>query len=231
MAAWLPIALMIGGALANEQAERKVEKERNNRALAERLRQQKMGQEADAVLRASLAEQERPAVEQEQRVAEAGREQKYAQAAQPSDQEFIATPSAPVEVKSELAARMADAMARGRQQAAALARLGGRSDAQMQGGIALGRSAQDLNRIGNTSRSSSAILPYELQAANSKGEGWRTVADLFNLGSAVTGMYGMTAAPAASSVTATNTGLSGARTVGSMYPVFQRAYGLAGARR
>jgi len=196
MAAWLPIALMVGGALANQQAERRVEKERNNKALSERLRQKKMGEEADATLRESLAQQERPAVEQDQRMAEAKREQKYAQVATPADQEFVSTPSAPVEVKSELAARVADALKRGRQQSAALAKLGGRSDAQMQGGINLGRSAQTLDSIGNRSRSSSAILPFELQDANRKGQGWRTIADLFNTGAMVSGMYGMTTAPA-----------------------------------
>lgn len=196
MAVWLPIALMVGGALANQQAERRVEKERDRKARAERLRQKVMGDQADAKLRESLAEQERPAVEQEQRVAEASREQKYAEAAAPSDQEYQATPSAPVEVKSELAARLSDALKRGRQQATALAKLGGRSDAQMQGAFSLGRSAQELDSLGNRSRSSSAILPYELQDANRKGEGWRTIADLFNLGATATGMYGMTQAPA-----------------------------------
>ena len=84
------------------------------------------------------------------------------------------------------------ALRQGRQQSQALAKLGGRSDAQLQGQIGLGRSAQELNRIGGQSRASSAILPYELNDANRKGQDWRMIADLFNTGSMAAGMYGMT---------------------------------------
>jgi hypothetical protein len=185
------IAMMIGAYLANEQAQQEVSDARNQRSLAETINQQKLGKEADARMRESLAQQERPVVEQNQAADTAIRQQKYDQQPTAASDAFIANPSAPKEVKSEIAARMVDAMRRGRQQSQALARLGGTSDAQFTGQTGLLRSGQDLNRIGGMSRASSAILPYELQDANRAGEGWRTVSDLFNIGSMGYGLYNM----------------------------------------
>lgn len=192
--ALIPIALMIGGFLANQQAQKEVNDERDQKLRDERLRQQRLGQEADARLRDTISKQERPAIERDQQVAQASREQKYA-AAGPADTGYVANPSAPTEVKSEMAARLGDALRRGRAQSQALAKLGARGDQQLGSGITLGRSAQDLNSIGGQSRASSSILPFELQDANAKGQDWRTIADLFNAGSFATGMYGMGTAP------------------------------------
>lgn len=191
----LPIALLFAGMAANRAANRKVSDERSRLSRLQQIRDQESGQQADAVLRESLAAQERPAVEQNQRVAEASREQKYAAAAPASGSEFAATPSAPKEVKSEIAARMVDALRRGRQQSKALAKLGANSDASLDSQIGLGRSGQELTSIGNRSRASSAILPYELAGAESKGEGLRTIGDIFNLASFGTGLYGMSKPP------------------------------------
>lgn len=193
--ALLPLALMFGGYLANEQATRKVKSARNDRFAEELDRQKALGDQSQARLREAIAGQERPAVEQDASQAAAVREQKYAAVA-PSGEGYVANPSAPTEVKSEIASRMVDALRKGRQQSQALAKLGGRSDAQLGGQIDLGRSAGDINSIGRQSRASSAILPYELQDANAEGEDWSTIADLFNLASMGTGMYGMTQAPA-----------------------------------
>lgn len=192
----LPIALLIGSYLANQEAQGQVSDARNSRLRDEGLRQKALGAEADARLRETLAAQQRPAMEQDQRVAEASREQKYATAAPTTaDTGYVTAPSAPKEVKSELAARMVDAIRRGRQQSQALATLGATSDATANSQIGLARSAQDLNLIGGRSRASSAILPYELSDANRKGQGARTVADLFNVASLGTGLYGMANPP------------------------------------
>src|SRR3990167_7556722 len=114
----LPIAAMLMGSLASDQANKQVERERNNKLMAERMRQQALSQEAQARLNQSLETQSRPNMEQEARVEGAKREAKYAAAA-PSDAAYITNPSAPTEVKSEMAARLVDALQRGRQQSAA----------------------------------------------------------------------------------------------------------------
>lgn len=192
----LPIGLLVAGMLANDQANRAVEKERQRRIQAENLRQRQLGSEADARLRQELETQSRPAVEAEKQQAVAGREAKYEQALPSAEvAAYQTTPTAPKEVKSEIARSMVAAIQRGRQQGKALAKLGGQGDANFAGAVDLTRGAQDLNRIGGQSRASSAILPYELQDANSKGEGWRTIGDVANLASMAYGLYGMTSAP------------------------------------
>ncbi len=196
MPIWLPIALMIGSALANQQAVRRVEKERGALAAAESARQAGLGEEARARLAQVLQSQERPAIDQAIAEGTAERERKF-EAAVPPDaaEEYIVNPSAPKEVRSEMAREMVDALSRGRQRAAALAKLGGRSDAEFGTKVALTRSGQDLGRIGGFSRGSANVLPVELQGAANKGENWRRLADLFSLGATATGLYGMTQVP------------------------------------
>ncbi len=197
MPAWLPIALMIASAAANKKAQSRVQDERGRRSSLERLRQAQLGEEADRTMRDVLASQERPQIDLNRAQAADIREGKYNAAAPPPSAagEYIVNPSAPQEVRTEMADSMVRALDRGRQQAKSLAKLGGRSDAAFGTNVALGRSAQNLNRIGEFSRGSSRVLPYELEAANYKGENWRTIADLFQLGSMASGFYNMSTVP------------------------------------
>lgn len=187
---------MVASMLAQAKANSVVEKERERRMQQEAMRQGQLGDQADARLREELANQTRPAVEDEKAQGVASREAKYEQALPSAEvAAYQTTPTAPKEVKSEIARSMVAAIRRGRQQGKALAKLGGQGDANLAGAISMGRSGQELNSIGNTSRASSAILPHELNAANQKGEGWRTVGDLASIGSMAAGLYGMTATP------------------------------------
>lgn len=199
-AALIPISLLFAGAAANKIAEDRVEAERQRKIRAENLRQQGLGAESDARLREELEAQSRGAVEAEKGQQVAAREAKYEQAlpiASEQEASYQTTPTAPKEVKSEIARNMVAALRRGRQQAKAQARLGGQADANQQGGFSMMRSGQDLDRIGNRSRASSAILPYELQDAYGRGEGWRTVGDIANTAASIYGLYGMTTPPEA----------------------------------
>lgn len=201
MPVWLPIALMIGGALSNYQAERKVNRARESLSQLEAQRQNELGDEARARLAQVLESQSRPSIEQDIEQATSERQRKFAEAVPPdAADEYIVNPSAPQEVRSEMAREMVDALARGRQRAGALAKLGGRSDAALGTNIALTRSGQDLGRIGGFSRGSSAVLPIELQGAYGEGRNWRRIADLFNIGATATGLYGMTTPPAGAAV-------------------------------
>lgn len=197
----LPIAALFGASmLANEIADDRVEAERQRKLQAERLRQRKLQDQADANMRQQLEEQSRPSVEAEQTQQAAQREEKYAEAAPQPDivtASYQTSASAPTEVKSEIARNVVAAMRRGKQQAKAQARLGGMQDANQTGAVDLLRGGQDMRRIGNESRASSQILPYELSDANQKGEGWRTIGDIAGLAAQAYGLYGMMTPPGA----------------------------------
>lgn len=175
---WLPIAAMIASAFANKQAQDAVNSERQSKMNLERQRQSAIGEKVKARMEQELQNQARPQQEQQLEKDVQTREAAYAPAAGTGD--YVASPSAPKEVRSDMAVRMVDALKRGRQQAGALAKLGARSDQAFDNNLALAHSAQDLNTFGGFSRGSSAVLPYELQGANGKGDSWRTVADVAN---------------------------------------------------
>lgn len=194
----IPIALMIGGLLAQQQAQSQVSDARNSKLRDERLRQQQLGQEADTRMRQELETQSRPAVEQEQNKQTQVRQAVYDKATPSVDAataSYLTGPSTPSEVKSDLASHITTAIRRGRATAAAQAKLGGTADASLQGQFDLARGGQDLNAIGSKSRASTNILPYELQNANNAGEGWRTVGDVANLAGMGYGLYGMSMPP------------------------------------
>lgn len=194
----IPIALMVAGLLAKQQAQHEVNQERDAKMGQERLRQQQLGQEADARMRQELETQSRPAVEQRGDQQTQVRQAEYDKSAPSVNAEtasYLTGASTPREVKSDLASHITSAIRRGRATSAAQAKLGGVADAGLQGQYDLARGGQDLNAIGGKSRASSAILPYELQDANLKGEGWRTVGDLADIGAMGYGLYGMTTAP------------------------------------
>lgn len=195
---FIPIALMIGSMIAQRQAQNQVENEREKRMNEERQRQRVLGEQADARMRDELEKQSRPAVEQEQQQQAQQRQTSYDKVAPSVDAttaSYLTGASMPTEVKSDLASHITNAIRRGRATSAAQAKLGGTADADLRGKYDLARGQQDLNAIGNKSRASSAILPYELQDANRAGEGWRTVGDIANIAGMGYGLYSMTTPP------------------------------------
>lgn len=176
---WLPIATMLVAAVANQQAQKKVDKERDLKSQLETQRQSGIGKEVMARMQQELSNQSRP--EQEAKLEQAAqvRERAYTPKDVSTDS-YVVNPSAPTEVRSEMAGRMVDALKRGREDAKSLAKLGARSDVAFGNNVSLAESAADLNQLGGFSRGSSAVLPYELQGANAKGKNWRTVADVAN---------------------------------------------------
>lgn len=194
----IPIALLVAGMLANKQANDAVARERSNKLGQERVRQKELQDQADAAQRQELEQQSRPAIEQDQNQQAAERQAKYDAVAPTVDSataSYAPSASAPTQVKSQLAGAVVDALRRGRRTAVAQAKLGGIGDASQNAGFGLQRGGQELNSIGNRSRSSSNILPFELQDANQAGEGWRTIGDAANLASMGYGLYSMTTPP------------------------------------
>lgn len=174
---WLPLVAMAAQTYATNRANDKVEDDQKLRVALENQRQDSISKEVMARLRQELESQTRP--QQEAKVAQAAdvRERAYAPKDVATDS-YVVNPSAPTEVRSEMASRMVDALQQGRQQAKALARLGGREDVGFGNQVSLTDSAADINMLGGFSRGSSGVLPYELQASHAKGKNWRTVADI-----------------------------------------------------
>jgi hypothetical protein len=81
-------------------------------------------------------------------------------------------------------------VAEGRQQAVAATRIGAYGDLGQSNANLMTNSGLKLGTIGTNSQNDSAILPYELQGAQSKGAGLRTLGDLFNGASMIYGMGG-----------------------------------------
>lgn len=105
---------------------------------------------------------------------------------------------APREVRSELARKIHDAVAAGRDQAKASAALNAEKVLSMDRGIALTQGAGELNRIRAFSQGSSAILPYEQNYAHESVAGTRTASDVAGMLGNAFMLYGLTSgAPAA----------------------------------
>jgi hypothetical protein len=233
--------LTVGSIAANQVAANKVTGARNSRMAAEALRQK--GYQQDANLINAEAQQGQAADQQKQNIAteQVSRERALAPAADVGT-ELPTSGSAPIEVKGAIAEQMADALGKARQQIGAQARLGAYGANQFNNSLALNRAQSDLGTVQNFSQGSSSILPFELEAANQAGSGWRTAADLMRLGGTAAGLYGLTAmAPAAAGASlatpattvpslSSAAGLSGATpmTLGAGVPAVGTAAGFSG---
>ena len=92
---------------------------------------------------------------------------------------FIPTSSsAPKVVQSEIGKRIGAALNEGKEQARRVAQLGAFGDQQFNNRVALGRSRGDLASLGSLDAGSANVLPFALNAANQKGHGARTAADI-----------------------------------------------------
>ena len=192
--------MMAASAHQNKEAQNDVIGARNEKAHGETMRQQKFQGEADQINQGAEALFTREAQDKNLGDRFLTREQ-YIQDAMP-DLGVSGIPisnGAPSTVKSDLGARIADALSYGRNFATSQAKLGSFGANQFDNQLALANSGLKLGQINKFSGNSSGIAGLEMEAANQAGAGKRQLADLFRMGSQATSIYGMgqpaTAAP------------------------------------
>lgn len=192
--ALIAAGMAAAGAASNYAGQSRVAGAREDAARAEGERQKHYQEQASDVIDQNLVKQS-PAAQNQ---ALAQTTQQRMSALQPSQTGAVALPSsgsAPIEVKSEAARSMSDAIRKSRSRLGAQARVGAFDQNQFNNRISMNRGMSDLSRLAGFSQGSAGVLPYDLEGAANAGAGYRTAADLFNLGSSAVGLYGMTNAP------------------------------------
>jgi hypothetical protein len=183
-------ALMIAGTASNMAAQNKVNKAQGNAINAQMARNTEYGNQAKQVMdNEAIPNFE---VANQQQILTGAQDKRL------SDSEQLAgggydlptAGSANSNYKSELAKLISDRVAEGRQQAAAATKIGAYGDLGQSNANMMTNSGLKLGTIGTNSQADSAILPYELQGAQSKGDSLRTLGDLFNGASMIYGMGG-----------------------------------------
>lgn len=176
------VALSGASAAANAAAQSKANKARQGAMQAERLRQSQLQQEANAVNAQSQDRYKDFDVKQEENASDLTElfQEQATPLAAPADANtatFMPQSSSNITVAEEGNQR-ADARKFTDQQGAALGQL--RSFGDLLGGIGReqARDAGQIGQIGGFMRGSSSVLPYELEAANSKGSNLKLFGDI-----------------------------------------------------
>lgn len=180
-------AMSVGSMVANQAAASQVSRARNKASTAEAERQRALREEAMATNDQS---RERYTGFDQQQADTKKRLGDYFgantdQGAAKETPIAMGAGAGNVAVNAEIGKQMGKAKAYGAQQNDALAGL--RSFGDVLGGIGVGqaRDANIVGQLGGFQRASAGILPSELEAANSKGDGMKMLGDVLNLGGKV----------------------------------------------
>jgi len=176
-------ALTAGSVAANTVAQNKVNSARNDAMSAERIRQQGLDREADALNLQSQNRYQNFAEKQDDRSQQLGdyfRDQKAGAAVPGGDANTAAVvpQTASNIVVNEGAKQGAKARAFTDNVGDALGRLRGFGDLFGETSRLQGRDARTIGQIGGFKRGSSDVLSYELDAANKVGDGMKTIGDV-----------------------------------------------------
>lgn len=229
------IALTAGSTVANTIASNQVQKARNNAMAAERTRQNAFEQEAQALNTKSQDRYQDFSGQEDQKAADLGKYFTDQHTAAGTDnaavtQDMTAPQSGSDIVVNEENKQRAKAQAYTDQQGKALGDL--RSFGDLLGGIGRdqSRDAGQIGQIGGFMKGSSAVLPYELDAANSAGAGANLFGDLLGLGGTVALGKGLSAGadplktfPKAPAAIASADPWAGMRSTGNLYDIFGAA--------
>ncbi len=133
------------------------------------------------------------------------------------------------ESKSSIARALSGALTRGKQQAKANAAVNGVGDQTAKMGIELGRAGQWQNIFSNNARYSAALLPGELEAANSAGSTERGIGQILGVGAQAMGGAGMLkGAPTWGDMFGSSTPVVGSSPAGNAVPQGARQVGWFG---
>lgn len=224
------IALTAGSTVANAAAAGRVAKARDNALAAERMRQNKLDREADAV---NLQSQDRYQNFEGQQAQEATKLGDYFSGqttAEPTAGEALPTATSNITVQEEEKQR-AKAREFTDQTGQALGNLRSFGDLLGTIGRAQARDAGLISQIGGFKAGSSNVLPLELDEASQKGNGLKLLGDILGgMGSVATGaglsggsIFGIGAKAAAPTISGTvkamapAAGASGTLRLSSLY--------------
>jgi hypothetical protein len=181
------IALTAGSTVANSMAASKVAKARDNAMAAERMRQNTLNQEADAL---NVVSQDRYQNFDEQQSQEATKLGDYfagQTTAEPTAAEALPTTTSNITVQEEDKQRD-KARDFTDKTGAALGNLRSFGDLLGSIGRSQARDAGQIGQIGGFKAGSSNVLPFELDEASQKGNGLKLFGDILGgLGSVATG--------------------------------------------
>lgn len=171
-------ALSAGSMVANNAAENRIAKARKNATEAERIRQRGYESEAAALNDQSQGRYKNFQGKQADKTAQladyfTGQNQGLptGSEANGAPAEVMPTSGANNIVTQEIAKQKGKAKAFGDQQGRALAAMRGFGDLLADNSRLQARDASQIGQIGGFMRGSSAVLPFELEAANAKGAG------------------------------------------------------------
>lgn len=170
-------ALTIGSTAANYMANAQVERARNDALAAERIRQNTLDQEADALNLSSREQYEDFGTQQEDRATQIGDFVSQQQVDTPEPGSVMPSSSSKIVVNEENRKR-GQARDFTDQQALALGNL--RSFGDLLGDLGRGhaRKAMEIGQIGGFKRGSSGVVPLELDQASRAGDGLRMFGDI-----------------------------------------------------
>ena len=199
------VALTVGSTLLSQRAASKVQKARNNASSAEALRQEEFRRQQAAAFDDTSKGFNRKDQDAGIDTAALAREDSFTENLRTFSPGDVPTAgSAPRIVRENLANELNRSLGEGKSFAKRLARFGASGENQFGNQVTLGRGAQDQARLGGFSAGSSGILPLEFQAANQKGAGLRTAADITGALGSVANLAGATGGLTAGSATGTS---------------------------
>jgi hypothetical protein len=188
------IALSAGSMVMNNMAQAKVDKAREGAMTAERIRQNQLDQEAMALNAQSQGRYEDFQGQQDDKSAELAQYFQTQNQPIPQEQgtpgETLPTSASNIVVR-EQQKQAGKTKAYSDQQAAALGNLRAFGDLLGDTSRLQARDASQIGILGGFKKGSSQVLPYELEAANNKGSGLRTFADILSLGGSAATGYGL----------------------------------------
>lgn len=182
MAGWLLPLLLSGASVgANYIGARQADKAQAQTMAAERLRQQRLDEEAYA-LNTRSQERFKGAEDTSERAADLASMFMQPVDEQPATAAPALVPSSSNLVVDAEAAAGEKTAAMSADRAARLGKLRAFGDMFGDASIGMGQDASQLGLIGSFRRGSENVLPLELQAAGQKGQGWMMLGDLLNMG-------------------------------------------------
>lgn len=196
----IALALEAGSAVAKKQQHNKIENKQEEFGAAERVREAARQKQRDAALDTTLAGMQPAAQTQKLDQATEKRQESFAKT---SDQgqglpgEYVSQSSAPAEVRTETAARVADFLRKGKEETQRRAKLVAFGDTQFDNNVAIGRTGQQLDQLGDYTRGSQNALGTELGGALHAGDDWGLFSDILGAAGMGASLYGFTQPPAA----------------------------------
>jgi len=174
------------------QANKRVTDQQNMMMALQRQKQQALQAEADANINKITPTMTREAQDAARMQQQARLEQSFTPTSTMEGEYLPDNPGAPEVVKSDLARQIAGAVAKGKSYAKASAGMAAYGQQNLNNNIALGRNAQDMSMLGDFSRGTSSILPYQLKGAQKAGQSLNTASDVLNGAGQLGALYGLT---------------------------------------